>query len=203
MNNKGRLLTPAEKLIPFSSLQKVSSRLKLISGTDAYWDKIEIYDSRDIQISNLQYDAVYPGSAGETTLKQLEDAIQGKYPVNAHQHLTKYFTTVRAIYTFSFDPYFMDNNSWSILGGIENYLKDSLTGIIQADNEGYYNEAGLYILYQMYEGATGNVTAISLNDKGEWGPYSYSLKLDDKKSIELFKQGIAPKQGFFTRMFGL
>jgi len=203
MNNKGRLLTPSEKLISFSSLQKVSSRLKLISGTDAYWDKIEIYDSRDIQISNLQYDAVYPGSVGETTLKQLEDAIQDKYPVNARQYLIKYFTTVRAIYTFSFVPYFMDNNSWSILGGIENYLKDSLTGIIQADNEGYYNERGLYILYQMYEGATGNVTAISLNDKGEWGPYSYSLKLDDKKSIELFKQGIAPKQGFFTRMFGL
>jgi len=65
------------------------------------------------------------------------------------------------------------------------------------------NEAGLYILYQMHEGATGNVTAISLNDKGEWGPYSYSLKLDDKKSVELFKQGTPPKQGFFTRIFGL
>jgi hypothetical protein len=203
MNSKCRLLTPSEKLIPFSSLQKVSNRLKFISGTDASWEKIEIYDSRDILISNLQYDAVKRGSAGETTLKQLEDSIQDKYPVSARLWLNKYFATVRAIYTFSFLPDFMDKNSWPILGGIENFLKDSLTGIIQADNEGYYNEAGLYILYQMYEGATGNVTAINLNDKGEWGPYSYSLKLDDKKSVELFKQGIAPKQGFFTRMFGL
>jgi hypothetical protein len=46
MNNKGRLLTPSEKLIPFSSLQKVSSRLKLISGTDTSWKKIEILDNR-------------------------------------------------------------------------------------------------------------------------------------------------------------
>jgi hypothetical protein len=203
MNNKSRLLTPSEKLIPFNSLQKMSSRLKLISGTDALWEKIEIYDSRDILISTLQYDVVNPGSAGETTLKQLEGATQDKYPVNARLWLKKYFATVHAIYTFSFLPYFMDKNSWPVLGGIENFLKDSLTGIIQADNEGYYNEAGLYILYQIYEGATGNVTAISLNDKGEWGPYSYSLKLDDKKSVELFKQGVAPKQGFFTRMFGL
>jgi len=203
MNNKGRLLTPSEKLIPFSSLCKVSSRLKLISGTDASWEKIEIYDSRVILISNLQHDAMNRGSTGETTLKELENAIQNKYPVNARLWLNKYFATVRTIYTFSFVPYFMDKNSWAILGGIENFLKDSLTGIIQADDEGYYNEAGLYILYQMYEGATGNVTAISLNNKGEWGPYSYSLKLDDKKSVELFKQGIAPKQGFMTRMFGL
>ncbi|MFZ2037668.1 MAG: hypothetical protein WAU62_12280 [Dehalococcoidales bacterium] len=203
MNNKGRLLTHSEKMIPFSSLQKVSNRLKLISGSDASWEKIEIYDSRDILISKLQYDAVHHGSTGETTLKDLETGIQDNYPVNARLWLKKYFATVHAIYTFSFFPDFMDKNSWPILGGIENFLKDSLTGIIQADNEGYYNEAGLYILYQMYEGATGNVTAVSLNDKGEWGPYSYSLKLDDKKSVELFKQGIPPKQGFFARMFGL
>ena len=117
MNNKGRLLTPSEKLIPFSSLQKVSSRLKLISGTDALWEKIEIYDSRDIRISNLQYDAVNRGSTGENTLKELEEAIQDKYPVNARLWLNKYFATFRAIYTFGFVPYFMDKNSWSILGG--------------------------------------------------------------------------------------
>ena len=97
----------------------------------------------------------------------------------------------------------MNKNSWLILGGIQNFLKDSLGGIIQADNEGYYNEAGLYILWQMYEGATGNATAASLDEKGEWVPYSYSLKLDDKKSVDLFKQGIAPKRGFFSRVFGI
>jgi hypothetical protein len=90
MNNKGRLLTPSEKLIPFNSLQKVSNKIKLISGTDASWEKIKIYDSRDILISNLQHDAVNRGSAGETTLKELEGAIQDKYPVNARLWLNKY-----------------------------------------------------------------------------------------------------------------
>ena len=203
MSYKVRLLTPSEKNISFTSLQKVSNRIKLLSSTDTSWEKIEIYDARDILLSTLQYDVVIPGSNGETTLKDLANAIQNKYPINARQWLIKYFTTIHAIYTFNFFPEFMDNNSWPILGGIQNFLKDSLGGIIQSDNEGYYNEAGLYILYQMYEGATGNVTAASLNDKGEWVPYSYSLRLDDKKSVELFKQGIAPKRGFFTRMFGL
>jgi len=203
MSYKVRLLTPSEKVISFNTLEKLSDRIKLVSGTDALWDKLEIHDSHDILFSTLEHDIVSSGSNGESTLKDLIKAIQDRYPVNARQWLKNYFTTVKAIYTFTIFPDRMNKKSWLILGGIQNFLKDSLNGIIQADNEGYYNEAGLYILLQMYEGATGNVTAASLNAKGEWIPYSYSLRLDDKKSVDLFKQGIAPERGFFTRIFGI
>ena len=203
MSNKTRLLTPSEKIIPFSAIKKVSERIKLVSGTDESWEKIEIYDAHDILLATLEYAAVNPESSGAAILRELDRTIQNRYPVNARQWLKNYFTAVKAVYTFNLFPDSMNKNSWLILGGIQNFLKDSLGGIIQADNEGYYNEAGLYILWQMYEGATGNVTAASLDDKGEWVPYSYSLKLDDKKSVDLFKQGIAPKRGFFSRVFGI
>ena len=203
MSNKTRLLTPSEKVIPFSTMKKVSDRIKLVAGTEDLWEKIEIYDGHDILLATLEYAAVNPESSGEATLKGLNQSIQEKYPVNARQWLKNYFTTVKAVYTFNLFPDSLNKNSWLILGGIQNFLKDSLGGIIQADNEGYYNEAGLYILWQMYEGATGNATAASLDEKGEWVPYSYSLKLDDKKSVDLFKQGIAPKRGFFSRVFGI
>ena len=201
MSYKTRLLTPSEKVIPFSTMKKVSDRIKLVSGVDPLWEKIEIYDAHDILLATLEYDTVNAESNGETTLKELDKSIQNKYPVNARQWLKNYFTTVKAIYTFNIYPDRMNKNNWLILGGIQNFLKDSLNGIIQADNEGYYNEAGLYILWQMYEGATGNATATSLDEKGQWVPYSYSLRLDNKKAVDLFKQGIAPKRGFFNRMF--
>jgi hypothetical protein len=203
MSYKTRLLTPSEKVIPFSTMKKVSDRIKLVSGVDPLWEKIEIYDAHDILLATLEYDIVNAESNGETTLKELDKSIQNKYPVNARQWLKNYFTTVKAIYTFNIYPDRMNKNNWLILGGIQNFLKDSLNGIIQADNEGYYNEAGLYILWQMYEGATGNATATSLDEKGQWVPYSYSLRLDNKKAVDLFKQGIAPKRGFFNRMFGI
>ena len=203
MSYKTRLLTPSEKVIPFSTMKKVSDRIKLVSGVDPLWEKIEIYDAHDILLAILEYDIVNAESNGETTLKELDKSIQNKYPVNARQWLKNYFTTVKAIYTFNIYPDRMNKNNWLILGGIQNFLKDSLNGIIQADNEGYYNEAGLYILWQMYEGATGNATATSLDEKGQWVPYSYSLRLDNKKAVDLFKQGIAPKRGFFNRMFGI
>jgi hypothetical protein len=203
MSYKTRILTPSEKIIPFSTLKKVSDRIKLVAGTENLWEKIEIYDGHDILLATLEYAAVSPDSSGDATLKGLGKSIQDKYPVNARQWLTNYFTTVKSIYTFNIFPDRMNKNNWLILGGIQNFLKDSLGGIIQADNEGYYNEAGLYILWQMYEGATGNATAASLDENGEWVPYSYSLRLDDKKAVDLFKQGIAPKRGFFSRVFGI
>ena len=203
MNYKVRLLTTSEKVIPFSVIKSLSDKLKLTSGTEQLWERIEIFGPGDTLLSTLERDLVEPESGGETTLKELGRKIQDKYPVNARQWLKNYFTTVKAIYTFNIFPDRMNKNTWLILGGIQNFLKDSLNGIIQADNEGFYNEAGYYILWQMYEGASGNVTATSLNERGEWVSYSYSLRLDDEKAVNLFKQGIAPKKGFFSQIFGL
>jgi hypothetical protein len=53
----------------------------------------------------------------------------------------------------------------------------------------------------MYDNAIGSIPSAVLNDKGEW--ISYSLKLDDVNAIEMFRNGIVPKQGFFKRLFRL
>jgi len=58
MSNKTRLLTPSEKIIPFSTMKKVSDRIKLVSGTEDLWEKIEIYDAHDILLANLRICAV-------------------------------------------------------------------------------------------------------------------------------------------------
>jgi len=50
----------------------------------------------------------------------------------------------------------------------------------------------------MYDGAVGSIQAANLNEKGEWIPFS--LRLDDKKSVDIFKQGVIPKKGFFSRI---
>jgi hypothetical protein len=200
MNYKVRLLTASGEVIPFSHIKPLAKQ-KLVAGTDQLWEKIEIYSTGDTLLSILERESVNPGSVGEATLKELGRKIQDKYPVNARQWLKNYFTTVKAIYTFNIFPDRMTKNTWRILGGIQNFLKESLNGIIQADNEGFYNEDGDYILWQMYDGATGSIPAANLNEKGEW--ISFSLKLDDRKALDLYKQGIVPKKSFFSRMLGI
>ena len=197
MNYKVRLLTTSEEIIPFSHTQPLAEQ-KLISGTDQLWERIEIYSSGDNLLSTLERDIIEPGSVGEATLKELMRKIQDKYPVNARQWLKNYFATVKVIYTFNIFPDRMTKKTWPILGGVQNFIKQSLNGIIQADNEGFYNEDGDYILWQMYDGAVGSIQAANLNEKGEWIPFS--LRLDDKKSVDIFKQGVIPKKGFFSRI---
>ncbi len=200
MSYKVRLLTTSEEVIPFSHIQPLAEQ-KLISGTDQLWERIEIYSSGDNLLSTLERDIIEPGNVGEATLKELIRKIRDKYPVNARQWLKNYFVTVKVIYTFNIFPDRMTKKTWPILGGVQNFLKQSLKGIIQADNEGFYNEDGDYILWQMYDDATGSIQAANLNEKGEWVPFS--LKLDDKKAVDLFKQGVIPKKGFLSRILGI
>ena len=82
----------------------------------------------------------------------------------------------------------MDKDDWITLGEVQNILKNSLRGITQVDNEGFYNEMGDYILYQMYDNAIGRVPAAVLNDKGEW--VWYLLRLGDEMAVDLFKNGL-------------
>jgi hypothetical protein len=200
MTYKVRLLTTSEEVIPFSHIQPLAEQ-KLISGTDQLWERIEIYSSSDNLLSTLERDIIEPGSVGEATLKELTRKIQDKYPVKTRQWLKNYFTTVKAIYTFNIFPDRMTKKTWPILGGVQNFLKQSLNGIIQADNEGFYNEDGDYILWQMYDGTTGNIQAANLTENGEW--ITFSLRLDDEKAVDSFKQGVIPKKGFLSRILGI
>ena len=201
MSYKVRLLTPSQKVIPFNVMKSLSDRIKLAAGREQLWERIEIRSAGDTIITTIDHDIVSPESIGETILTELRGVISNKYPVKARQYLDKYFYTVRVIYTFNIFTDRMDKDAWILLGEVQTLLKASLGGFTQSDNEGFYNEMGDYILYQMYENAFGSVPAAVLNDKGQW--ISYSLRLGDEKAVDLFKNGVVPKQGFFTRMFGL
>ena len=182
-------------------MKSLSDRIKLAAGTEQLWERIEILNTDDTVVTTIDRDIVSPESIGETTLTELRTLISDKYPLKARQYLNNYLYTVRVIYTFNIFPDRMNKETWQILGGVQNFLNDSLRGIIQADREGFYNEVGDYILYQMYENAFGSVPAAVLNDKGEW--ISYSLRLDDENAVDLFKNGVTPKQGFFSKLFRL
>jgi hypothetical protein len=182
-------------------MEVLSDRIKIAAGTEQQWMRIDIFNSSSTIFATLDRDIVSLESVGETTLTELRSMIWSKYPVKARQWLQNYFNTVHIIYTFKIFPDRMNKDDWVLLGGVQNILKNSLRGVTQVDKEGFYNESGDYILYQMYKNAFGSVPAAVLNDKGEW--ISYSLKLDDVNAIEMFRNGIVPKQGLFKRFFRL
>jgi hypothetical protein len=194
-----RLLTAAEKAVPFSVLEKQCNSLKLVSGSGTLWDKIEIYQPADNLISVLERLPLSAGGPSETAMAQLKSVVASSYPVNAREWLRKYLSTVKTIYSFHLLAENITRDGWPVMGRVQNLLKDTLTGIVQADNEGFYNEDGDYILWQMYAGAAGTIPAATLDANGEWIPYQ--LRLDDDRAIEQFKQGLPPKKGFLGSLF--
>lgn len=193
-----RLITPSEKIVPASEISNQGSSIKLTSGMDAAWERIEISEPEGNPISILERFPTSPGSAGEAELIKLKDSIQGSYPVNAREWLKRHLSRVKTIYRFQLFPENITRNGWPALGRIQNFLKDYFSGIIQSDNEGFYNENGDYILWQMYEGASGTIPAATLDENGDW--IAYQLRLKDEKAIAQFKEGIAPRQGFLSRL---
>jgi hypothetical protein len=193
-----RVLAISDKVIPASEIQNQGKTIKLVSGTDKQWERIEIYAPQDNLICILERQPVSSGSFGETELIQLKTSIQGSYPVSAREWLRQYISGVKTIYTFRLFGEQIPRDGWPVLGRIQNLLADLLDGIVQADKEGFYNDCGDYILWQMYEGAKGTLPAATLNEKGQW--ITFPLNLTDPEAVELFKEGTVPRRGFLSRL---
>jgi hypothetical protein len=194
-----RVLSPSEKIIHFSELKLEVENLQLNAGTDKEWEEITISGPAGIPIARLNRTPIKT-AAGVEAIARLKAGISGAKPEHAAQWLVNYFSRVKTIYAFQLLTENLTTDAeWRTLGIIQNMLKDNLGGIIQSDHEGYFNENGDYILWQMYGGASGSVPAATLDEKGEWQPFQ--LKLADERAVERFKNGEKPQKGFFDVFF--
>jgi hypothetical protein len=194
-----RLLSHSDKIIPFNEIKAEVDSLHLLKGNDQNWEQLEVTGTEGGSIARIERHPTGE-NPGESELERLKNEVSRAYPENARNWLYDYLSRVKTIYSFQLSTDNIDSKQdWIILGRIQNYLKDNLTGIIQADNEGFFNENGDYILWQMYAGAGGSVPAATLDEKGEWIPFQ--LKLDDEQAVERFKRGEMPRRGLLDILF--
>jgi hypothetical protein len=194
-----RLLTHSDKNVTFGDIFTREESIKLAKGTDANWDQIEIREPEENLIAIVEKHPV-DRMPGETEIVRLKDDVSRAYPVNAREWVLTYLSRVKTIYSFQLMTDNIDtDDKWRTLGRVQNALKDALGGIIQSDNEGYYNESGDYILWQMYAGARGTVPAAALDEKEEW--ITFQLNLDDSRAVDRFKQGEMPRRGLMDIFF--
>ncbi len=194
-----RLLTPTEKTLTFTAIRHEIETIILTAGTDENWEKIDIRGPAREPIADLVRQAT-DGTAGAAELAELKNQVAHLYPENARQWVQKYLERIKTVYSFQLFADNIDRTDWPVLGRIQNCLKDGLGGIIQADSEGYYNENGDYILWQMYTGARGTIPAATLDENGNW--LTFQLNLNDATAVERFQQGERPRKGFLDTLFG-
>jgi hypothetical protein len=195
-----RLLTSSVERVPLQKIRDQAVSLQLVSGDETAWDKIEISQPVGSLIAVLERYSISAEGTAAIEMQIVKETLQGSYPLNAREWIRNYMAGIRVIYTFRLEGEQITSQGWPILGRVQNLLKDTLGGIIQADQEGFYNEEGNYILWQMYDGAAGTIPAAVLNDEREWT--AYQLRLNDSAAVELFKQGSLPPKGFLNRFLG-
>jgi hypothetical protein len=195
-----RLLSPSRQIIYFSEIKEEVETIKLTAGTDHEWEEIEVCGPSEIPIARL-YRIPVESTRGVETYNKLKNDLFGAHPDSARNWLQDYLSTVKTIYAFQLLTENLSSDAeWRTLGLIQNLHKDNLGGIIQSDHEGYFNENGEYILWQMYSGAEGSVPAATLDQSGEW--VAFQLRLSDAKAVERFKNGDPPQKGFFDIFLG-
>ncbi len=195
-----RLLSPSEKVIFFSEIKQEVQTIRLTAGTDQVWQEINISGPSETPIALLSRMPVDSSGPGAETISKLRNGIFGASPASARAWINTYISGVKTVYAFQLlTDNLTTDSEWRTLGYVQNLLKDHLGGIIQSDHEGFFNENGDYILWQMYRGATGSVPAATMNENGEWIPFQ--LRLADEKAVERFKQGQKPQKGFFETLF--
>jgi hypothetical protein len=193
-----RVLTHSAESVPLSALQAEVDSVKLEEGTEPDWAKLEV---RNYEGNRIAYLVKLPVSRpeGAAELVGLQGQVARSDPENARRWLQQYLSRVMTIYSFQLFTDHIDPVDWSLLGRLQNLLKDTLTGLVQADNEGFYNENGDYILWQMYSEAGGSVPAATLDAAGEWVPFQ--LNLSDPGAVARFKNGELPRRGLFDVFF--
>jgi hypothetical protein len=196
-----RLLSPSKQIIYFSEIKAEIENVALVSGTDHEWTEIRIAGPSEIPIAILSRLEVSGGMPGLETLNKLKNDLGGTMPARSREWIRTFMEKVKTVYAFQLLTENLSTDAeWRTLGIIQNLHKDNLGGIIQSDREGYFNEQGDYILWQMYSGATGSVPAACLSEEGQWIPFQ--LKLEDDKAVQRFKNGELPPKSFIDVFFG-
>jgi len=82
-------------------------------------------------------------------------------------------------------------DGWSVLGRVTDSIRNAAGGIIQADGEGFSNEAGATILWQFSDSVTGEWTVGVLSPSQEWK--HYRMDLGNPTHREAFYSGEVPE----------
>ena len=185
-----RVFSTSSKIIGITKLRDALSAkglkavLSLESGTESDWEQIEISHNNGPKIASVERSIVAKGSLGADEIYEFQDEVSDCQPTSAAQWLIEFFPRVKCIYAFQVLRGTDHENGWEIFDALKNRIWSSAPSIIQADMEGFSNEAGYHILWQFNETAKGTWW-MGLLREGKWIHFQIDLGNNEHKSAFL------------------
>ena len=162
-----------------------------LSESPSQWTILEISNENGELLAQLEREPVSEQSEGEKEIRYLKEIIDGRKPASAVKWLIKYFENVKVVYTFRLLDIAYDEENLEIIAIIKNCIWEKAGGILQADNEGFTNEEGYYILWQFPDEVSGECNCAIESKPGVWE--TFKIDLDDAIQRQEFKSGEVPR----------
>lgn len=153
------------------------------------WESVILRHPDGIEIAQIERNPVEEGELGAEELQEFVEDVPHYQPQSAARWLVDYFSRAKVIYTFQVLSGTDTGDGWSRLHAVYNTVWKAAGGILQADGEGFSNEAGNTILWQFGESAAGLWSVGVLTD-GSWT--HFEIDLANAEHREKFQQGLVP-----------
>jgi hypothetical protein len=165
------------------------AQLLIEDGESAAWGQLLVSHADGTEIAVIERCPVAAESVALAELEEFRDEIADEKPASAVAWLLTFLDRVRCIYAIQILFGVDHENGWDILGGAKNLLWSHFPAIIQADGEGFTNEAGYHILWQFSDHATGPWN-MALRVGDEWK--AFEMELGDQEQRAAFLEGKVP-----------
>jgi hypothetical protein len=164
-------------------------RVEKTVGDD--WCVLTLTHDSGEEIAIIERNPVVEGELGFDEIQEFQEEILGCRPESGSRWLREYLPKVMVIYAFQLLDGTDVQDGWSVLGRVTDSIRNAAGGIIQADGEGFSNEAGATILWQFSDSVTGEWTVGVLSPSQEWK--HYRMDLGNPTHREAFYSGEVPE----------
>jgi len=175
--------------IPLAELRAAACPAVIETDGSGEWEEFTLRHGDGTAIAVVERNPVAERELGGDELKEFLEDLPHFWPQSSVDWLREYLPSVRVIYSFQLLSGTECNDGWTPPHGVYEFVWQHAGGILQADGEGFSNEAGYTILWQFTESASGPWNAALLTDR-KWE--NFEMDLGNPHHREAFLAGRVP-----------
>lgn len=164
-------------------------RLTIEDGTEEEWNSLLLSTEDEAEIAVIERNPVYDGSLGQDEIAEFVEETADCKPHSGVEWLHEFLAEVKTVYAFQHLQGADLEDGSAALHALRTALWERGESIIQADNEGFTNDAGYHIVWQFSDAVSGAWNMAVLQD-GAW--HSFKMDLGDPDHREAFFNGEVP-----------
>lgn len=196
-----RLFALKDEIMSFHELQDIVKGEKLPvemiieTGNENSWEQICVkhknYEGEEGDLFLIEPFHI-SSEIGEDEVKQAIEEAATSRPESAAKWLQNFLPRVKTIFLYQIlTSHIQDiDDGWSIFHSILHTMHDRLSGIFQADYEGFSNDEGYHITWDFSERATGTYAMAILDGRGNW--IRFEADLSNRKHRNAMLKGKVP-----------